>query len=78
MVLEKIIKMVAEQFKIDENEITADTSFVDDLGADSLDVVELTMALDESFSLPDSPEDELTNIQTVGDLADYVSRATQE
>ena len=45
MVLEQIIKMVAEQFMIDENEISADTSFVDDLGADSLDVVELTMAL---------------------------------
>ena len=78
MVLEQIIKMVAEQFMIDENEITADTSFVDDLGADSLDVVELTMATEETFSLPDTPEDELTNIQTVGDLADYVSRATQD
>ena len=78
MVLEQIIKMVADQFMIDENEISADTSFVDDLGADSLDVVELTMALEETFSLPDTPEDELTNIHTVGDLADYVSRATQE
>ncbi|MGM9548033.1 MAG: acyl carrier protein [Oscillospiraceae bacterium] len=78
MVLEQIIKMVAEQFMIDENEITADTSFVDDLGADSLDVVELTMAMEETFSLPDTPEDELTNIQTVGDLADYVSRVTQD
>lgn len=78
MVLEQIIKMVAEQFMIDENEISADTSFVDDLGADSLDVVELTMALEETFSLPDTPEDELTNIHTVGDLADYVSSATQE
>lgn len=78
MVLEQIIKMVAEQFMIDENEITADTSFVDDLGADSLDVVELTMAMEETFSLPDTPEDELKNIQTVGDLADYVSRVTQD
>ena len=78
MVLEQIIKMVAEQFMIDENEISADTSFVDDLGADSLHVVELTMALEETFSLPDTPEDELTNIHTVGDLADYVSRTTQE
>ena len=78
MVLEQIIKMVAEQFMIDENEISADTSFVDDLGADSLDVVELTMALEETFSLPDTPEDELTKIHTVGALADYVSRATQE
>ena len=78
MVLEQIIKMVAEQFMIDENEITADTSFVDDLGADSLDVVELTMAMEETFSLPDTPEDELTNIQTVGDLADDVSRVPQD
>ena len=78
MVLEKIIKMVAEQFMIDENQINADTSFVDDLGADSLDVVELTMALEEEFSLPDTPEEELTNIHTVGDLADYVSRVTQD
>ena len=78
MVLEQIIKMVAEQFMIDENEISADTSFVDDLGADSLDVVELTMALEETFSLPDTPEDELTNLPTVGDLAAYVPRATQE
>lgn len=78
MVLEQIIKMVAEQFMIDENEVTADTSFADDLGADSLDVVELTMALEETFSLPDTPEDELTGIHTVGDLADYVSRVTQE
>lgn len=78
MVLEKIIKMVADQFMIDESEVTADTSFLDDLGADSLDVVELTMALEESFSLPETPEDELANIHTVGDLADYVSRVTQE
>ena len=78
MVLEKIIKMVAEQFMVDENQINADTSFVDDLGADSLDVVELTMALEEEFSLPDTQEDELTNIHTVGDLADYVSRVTQD
>ena len=76
MVLEKIIKMVAEQFMMDESEISASTSFTDDLGADSLDVVELTMSLEESFSLPDTPEDELMNIHTVGDLADYISRVT--
>ena len=76
MVLEKVITMVAEQFMIDESEVTADTLFVDDLGADSLDVVELTMALEEEFSLPDTPEEELMNIHTVGDLADYISRVT--
>ena len=78
MVLEKIIKMVAEQFMMDESEISANTSFTDDLGADSLDVVELTMSLEESFSLPDTPEDELMNIHTVGDLAAYVSKVTNQ
>ena len=76
MVLEKVIKMVADQFMIGEDEVTPDTVFVDDLGADSLDVVELTMALEEEFSLPDTPEEELMNIHTVGDLADYISRVT--
>ncbi|MBQ7737117.1 MAG: acyl carrier protein [Oscillospiraceae bacterium] len=78
MVLEKVISMVAEQFMVDEDTVTAETSFIEDLGADSLDVVELTMALEEEFSLSDTPEEELMNIHTVGDLADYVSRVTQE
>ena len=76
MVLEKVIKMVADQFMIDESEVTADTLFVDDLGADSLDVVELTMALEEEFSLPDTPDEELIKIHTVGDLADFICRVT--
>ena len=76
MVLEKIISMVAEQFMVDEQDVSANTAFIDDLGADSLDVVELTMALEEEFSLPDTPEEELMNIHTVGDLADYISRVT--
>ena len=78
MVLEKVIEMVAQQFAMDESEIKAETVFVDDLGADSLDVVELTMALEEEFSLPDTPEEELMNIRTVGDLAEYISRVTQD
>ena len=76
MVKEKVIKMVAEQFMVEEDTVTGDTSFTDDLGADSLDVVELTMALEEKFSLPDTPDDELLKIRTVGDLADYISRVT--
>jgi acyl carrier protein len=74
MVLDKIRELVSEQFLIDVENVTADTSFVDDLNADSLDVVELTMALEEAFALPDTPEDALMGIATVGDLADYVSR----
>lgn len=76
MVKDKVIKMVAEQFMLDENTVNADTSFTDDLGADSLDVVELTMSLEEEFSLPDTPDDELLKIRTVGDLAEYISRVT--
>lgn len=77
MVLEKILDMVAEQFLLERSEISADTAFVADLGADSLDVVELTMALEEEFSLPDTPEEELAEIVTIGDLAAYVSKVME-
>lgn len=77
MVLEKILDMVAEQFMLERSAISGDTAFVADLGADSLDVVELTMALEEEFSLPDTPEEELAEIVTIGDLAAYVSRTME-
>ena len=76
MVKDKVMKMVAEQFMVEEDSISEDTSFTDDLGADSLDVVELTMALEEEFSLPDTPDEELLKIHTVGDLADFICRVT--
>ena len=78
MVLDKIREMVAEQFLLDVESVTADTAFVDDLNADSLDVVELTMALEEEFTLPETPEDALVGIVTVGDLADYVAKTIAE
>ena len=78
MVLDKIREMVAEQFLLDVETVTAETAFVDDLNADSLDVVELTMALEEQFSLPETPEDALVGIVTVGDLADYVAKTIAE
>ena len=77
MVLEKILDMVAEQFLLERSEISADTAFVADLGADSLDVVELAMALEEEFALPDTPEDVISEIVTIGDLAAYVNRAME-
>ena len=77
MVLEKILDMIAEQFLLERNEISAETAFVADLGADSLDVVELTMALEEEFSLPDTPEEALSEIVTIGDLANYVAKAME-
>jgi len=78
MVYEKVQQVIAEQFAIGEDSIGMDTSFVDDLGADSLDVVELTMALEEEFALPEVPEEELKAISTVGDLVDYISRFVQD
>ena len=72
--MNKLKTIIADVLNVDPNEITADTTFTDDLGADSLDVVELTMALEEEFSLPDTPEEELANIVTVGDLANYVAK----
>ncbi|NCC66893.1 MAG: acyl carrier protein [Clostridia bacterium] len=78
MVFETIQRLICEQFVVDPEAVTRDTSFVDDLGADSLDIVELTMALEEEFSLSEVSDDDLKKIVTVGDLVDYVNRFVQE
>lgn len=78
MVFERIQKLICEQFVVDPETVTMETAFVDDLGADSLDVVELTMALEEEFSLPEVSDDELKKIVTVGHLVEYVSRYVQD
>ncbi len=70
---EKIVDMMCEQFDLTPDSITKDTSFVDDLGIDSLDVVELVMELENAFGMSEIPEEELKKIHTVGDLVDYVS-----
>jgi len=75
MVFEKIRDLIVDQFDVEENSVTRDTHFVNDLGADSLDVVELTMAMEEEFDLDQIPEDALKSIATVGDLVDYVENA---
>ena len=71
MIFEKIASILAEQFGIEQDEITMDTSF-EDLGADSLDVVELTMALEEEFGIGEMEEEDLSGISTVSDLVRYV------
>lgn len=68
---EKIREIVAEQLGVDEEQITLEASFVDDLGADSLDLVELIMALEETFGLEISDSD-AEKISTVGDALEYV------
>ena len=71
MIFEKIAALLAEQFSVDADSITMDTTF-EDLGADSLDIVELTMALEEEFGLESMEEDDLSGIATVGDLVNYL------
>jgi len=73
MILEKLVAIVAVQFSISENSITMDTSFIDDLGADSLDVVELTMAIEEAFDVPEVDDDTVAGLVTVGDVFQFIS-----
>ena len=65
--------LVAEQFAMDPAEITMETSFEDDLCADSVDLVELVMAMEEEFDMGEAGEDELTGLKTVGDAVNYVA-----
>lgn len=69
--LEKIIASVAEQLAIDPAKITKDSSLVDDLKADSLDVAALMLDLEEQYGI-EIPDEELTNLRTVGDIAAYL------
>jgi len=68
MIFEKLSALIAEQFNVDVDSITMDTSFEDDLNADSVDIVDLSMALEEEFGIDELSEDEASGITTVGDL----------
>ncbi len=68
---EKIRKIIVDQLGVDESEVTEDASFVDDLGADSLDTVELVMALEEEFGI-EIPDEDAEKIVTVGDAVKYI------
>ncbi len=71
--LEKMKEIIAEQLSVSEDEIDLDTSFKEDLGADSLDLFELTMALEEEYDIEIEPE-ELETIETVGDVIEYLRK----
>ncbi len=66
--------LIAEQFAVDSEEITMGSSFTDDLGADSVDLVELVMAMEEEFGLDEIQEDDLAQLKTVGDCVQFLSR----
>ena len=69
--LEKMREIIADQLNCDADSITPDTSFKDDLGADSLDLFELVMALEDEYSV-ESPAEELTDLTPVGSVIDYL------
>ena len=73
MIFDKLCALIADQFAISKESISMDTSFVDDLGADSLDAVELTMAIEEVFDVPEVDEDTVISFVTVGDIFRFIS-----
>ena len=73
---ERVQKIVVEQLGVKEDEVTSEASFVDDLGADSLDTVELVMALEEEFNC-EIPDEEAEKISTVQQAIDYINAHTE-
>ena len=77
MTMEEIFKtmqdLIAEQFALEPDEITMESSFTDDLGADSVDLVELVMAMEEEFDIGEIDEEDLPALKTVGDCVRYLS-----
>jgi acyl carrier protein len=71
MVFEKVKMILSEQFEVSEEEIQMDTRIAEDLGADSLDVVDLLMSIEDEFEI-EIPDDEIMNIRTVGELVSYI------
>jgi acyl carrier protein len=72
-IIEKVKQIIGEQLGVEESEVTPSASFIDDLGADSLDTVELVMALEENFDL-EIPDEAAEKIRTVQDAIDYISK----
>ncbi len=70
-IFEKIKGIIIEQLGVTENTVTMEASFIDDLGADSLDIVELIMALEEEFDI-EIPDSDAEKVVTVGDVVDYI------
>jgi acyl carrier protein len=70
---EKVKQIIVEQLGVDEGEVTQNASFVDDLGADSLDTVELVMAFEEAFEI-EIPDEDAEKIRTVQDAVDYIGK----
>ena len=71
MVFEKVRSIIAEQLDVEEDKVTMDAVIQDDLGADSLDIVDLVMSFEEEFDI-EIPDDQVENVKTVGDIVKYI------
>lgn len=71
MVFEKVKEILCEQLDVEEDKVTLESSIIDDLGADSLDVVDLVMSLEEEFDI-EIPDEDVENMKTVGDMVKYI------
>ena len=73
-IFERMQAIIAEQFRVDADSITENTSFEEDLGADSVDLVELVMAMEDEFKIGEVGEDELAGLSTVGDCVSVLAK----
>lgn len=71
-ILAKVKEVIVDQLSVEEDDVTPEASFFDDLGADSLDIVELVMALEDSFGIS-IPDEDAESIKTVGDAVEYIA-----
>lgn len=76
MVFDKVKEIVAEQLDVAEDQITMEAVITDDLGADSLDVVDLVMDLEDAFSI-EIPDEAMVDIKTIGDIVTYIEKETK-
>ena len=76
-VQQKVVDLIVDQLGVDADSVTADAHFIDDLGADSLDTVELVMAFEEEFDL-EIPDEDAEKLETVNDATDYLAKRLGE
>ena len=77
MIFDKVKSIIVDQRDVDEDKVTLNASIQDDLGADSLDIVDLVMSFEDEFDL-EIPDDQVENIKTVGDVVKYIEENTEE
>ena len=76
MIFEKVQSLIVDQLDVDEDKVTMNANIQDDLGADSLDIVDLVMSFEDEFDM-EIPDDQVENIKTVGDVVKYVEENTE-